>query len=76
MDARLVCGTDLRRTAWTPEDAARAEGLAARYGGTVAVQAVGDAAIAARWTAGELIVTATGVTATEALRDLAHRMAR
>jgi hypothetical protein len=76
MDPRFVCGTDVRRTAWSPEDATRAEGFVARYGGTLSVVPVGDAAVSVSWKAGELSVTASGATATEALRDLAHRMAQ
>lgn len=41
-DLRQTCGADMRRTIWTPADAARAEALVSEYGGILS-QYAGDA---------------------------------
>jgi len=71
MDARLMCGQDVRRSGIWPTDEARIEAFIQRYGGTLEAAPVGDAAIMLRWHPhdGE-VKTATGITAREALRKL------
>jgi hypothetical protein len=74
-DQRIVCGADVRRTNWGPEDESRAEGFIARYGGLISVHPVGDAAISVTWETSEgPSVTATGATFGEALRTLSTRV--
>ena len=74
-DHRIICGTDVRRTAWGAEDESRAEGFVARYGGLISVLPVGDAAVSVTWeTASGPSVTATGATFGEALRTLSTRV--
>lgn len=75
MDARLLCGQDVRRSGIWPTDEARIEAFIQRYGGSLEAAPVGDAAIMLRWYPhdGETR-TATGVTAREALRRLRETM--
>ncbi len=75
MDARLICGQDVRRSGIWPTDEARIEAFIQRHGGTLEAAPVGDAAIMLRWTSleGEG-KTATGITAREALRKLQAEM--
>lgn len=75
-DARIMCGMDVRRIAWTPEDTARGEGFVARHGGLLCAMPVGDAAIGLTWTPdGGPIVTVTGATYGEALTRLVTQVA-
>jgi len=75
-DTRLVCGTDVRRFGYGPEDAARAEGFVARYGGLLSVAPVGGAAVSVTWETGTgQAVSGTGLTFADALRDLQRRVA-
>lgn len=74
-DARIICGADIRRTQWGPEDTARVEGFVARYGGSVSIATVGDAAVAVTWDAAPgPSVTATGSTFGEAFHALSVRV--
>jgi hypothetical protein len=74
-DQRILCGSDVRRTNWGPEDEARAEGFVARYGGSLSVLPVGDAAISVTWATREgPNVTATGATFNEAFQTLRARV--
>ena len=75
MDARLICGQDVRRSGIWPTDEARIEAFIQRYGGTLEAAPVGDAAIMLRWTKddGQGKMT-TGITAREALRKLQAEM--
>lgn len=75
MDARLLCGQDVRRSGIWPTDEARIEAFIQRYGGSLEAAPVGDAAIMLRWYPhdGEAR-TATGVTARDALRRLRETM--
>lgn len=75
MDARVICGQDVRRSGIWPTDEARIEAFIERYGGTLEAAPVGDAAIMLRWTThdGQGKMT-TGVTAREALRKLQAEM--
>lgn len=75
MDARVICGQDVRRSGIWPTDEARIEAFIERYGGTLEAAPVGDAAIMLRWTNadGQGKMT-TGVTAREALRKLQAEM--
>lgn len=75
MDERLLCGQDVRRSGFWPTDKARAEAFVARFGGTLAATAVGDAAIALRWEAASgQMVTATGPTTAVAFDRLTQAM--
>jgi hypothetical protein len=70
MDARLICGQDVRRSGIWPTDEARIEAFIQRFGGTLEAAPVGDAAIMLRWTHNDATRTVTGITAREALRKL------
>ena len=70
MDARLICGQDVRRSGIWPTDEARIEAFIQRFGGVLEAAPVGDAAIMLRWTSTDGTKTATGITAREALRKL------
>lgn len=70
MDARLICGQDVRRSGIWPTDEARIEAFIQRFGGVLEAAPVGDAAIMLRWTNNDLTRTVTGITAREALRKL------
>ncbi len=75
MDARVICGQDVRRSGIWPTDEARIEAFIQRYGGTLEAAPVGDAAVMLRWTTddGQGKMT-TGITAREALRKLQAEM--
>jgi hypothetical protein len=70
MDARLICGQDVRRSGFWPTDEARIEAFIQRFGGVLEAAPVGDAAVMLRWTQDEKVRVATGITAREALRKL------
>ncbi len=70
MDARLICGQDVRRSGLWPTDESRIEAFLARFGGTLEAGPVGDAAVMLRWTNEDITRCVTGVTAREALRKL------
>jgi hypothetical protein len=70
MDARLICGQDVRRSGIWPTDESRIEAFLARYGGELEAGPVGDAAVMLRWTSGDKAICATGVTARDALQKL------
>lgn len=70
MDARLICGQDVRRSGIWPTDEARIEAFIQRFGGVLEAAPVGDAAIMLRWTNGDVTRAVTGITAREALRKL------
>lgn len=75
MDARLLCGQDVRRSGIWPTDEARIEAFIERYGGTLEAAPVGDAAVMLRWTSKDgMGKTTTGITAREALRKLQAEM--
>lgn len=73
-DLRILCGMDVRRTGLWPDDEARAEMLARRYGGTITTYPVGLAAVCFEWRHDDQVVTVTGSTAADALGQLASRM--
>lgn len=74
-DERVLCGQDVRRSGFWPTDKARAEAFIARFGGTLAATAVGDAAIALRWEAvNGQVVTATAPTTADAFERLTRAM--
>jgi len=75
MDARLICGQDVRRSGIWPTDESRIEAFLARYGGTLEAGPVGDAAIMLRWTHGDQTQCVTGVTARDALTKLQAEVA-
>lgn len=73
MDARILCGYDVRRSGMWPTDEARIEAFIGQYGGTLEAAPVGDAAIMLRWqsdTGATHMVT--GVTASDALTRLTN----
>lgn len=70
MDARVICGHDVRQSGIWPTDEARIEAFIQRFGGVLEAAPVGDAAIMLRWTTEDGTKTATGITAREALRKL------
>lgn len=70
MDARLICGQDVRRSGLWPTDEARLEAFMQRFGGTLEAGPVGDAAVMLRWSDGQQTHIVTGTTAREALRKL------
>ena len=70
MDARLICGQDVRRSGFWPTDEARIEAFLARFGGSLEAGPVGDAAIMLRWTHDGKTSVTTGVTARDALQKL------
>jgi hypothetical protein len=75
-DLRIMCGSDVRQSGVWPEDATRAEGLAARYGGTVSLYPVGTAAVCVEWRAADgQVHVHTGTTAGDALQQLAEHLA-
>lgn len=49
LDARQMCGEDVRRYGFWPSDEARAEGLVARYGGMLTAMPIHDVAVCLRW---------------------------
>ena len=49
MDARLICGQDVRRSGLWPTDAARAEAFVAQHGGVLSAYAVGNIAVTLEW---------------------------
>lgn len=73
MDARRLCGTDVRRSGVWPDDSARADGLAQRHGGTIAIYPVSTWMMAAEWrsTDGQ-VVTGYGETAADAMQQLSE----
>lgn len=70
MDARLLCGQDVRRSGIWPADEARIEAFIERYGGVLEAAPVGDVAVMLRWTSAGATHSVTGMTAREALRKL------
>lgn len=77
MDARLICGQDVRRSGLWPTDEARLEAFVQQYGGTMEAAPIGDVGIMLRW-CGELGTTATvsGATAAEAIVKLRQSVER
>lgn len=75
MDARMLCGQDVRRSGIWPTDESRIETFLARYGGQLEAGPVGDAAIMLRWTNGNKTQCVTGVTAQDALTKLQAEVA-
>jgi hypothetical protein len=75
MDARMLCGQDVRRSGIWPTDESRIETFLARYGGQLEAGPVGDAAIMLRWTNGDKTQCVTGVTAQDALTKLQAEVA-
>lgn len=74
MDARLMCGQDVRRSGIWPTDESRIEAFIQRYGGTLEAAPVGDAAIMLRWSNADVTRCVTGVTARDALQKLRGQM--
>lgn len=75
MDARMLCGQDVRRSGIWPTDESRIETFLARYGGQLEAGPVGDAAIMLRWTNANVTRCVTGVTAQDALTKLQAEVA-
>jgi len=70
MDARLICGQDVRQSGFWPTDEARVEAFVEQHGGTLEAGPVGDVAVMFRWSHNGKTIVTTGVTAREALRKL------
>lgn len=70
MDARLICGQDVRRSGLWPTDESRIEAFIDQHGGTLEAGPIGDVAVMFRWSRDGRTVVTTGVTAREALRKL------
>ena len=71
VDARVLCGQDVRRSGLWPSDRSRIDTFALEYGGSLEAFPVGDVAIAIRWHGpNNQVVTETAQTAAEALRRL------
>jgi hypothetical protein len=77
VDARVLCGQDVRRSAMWPTDSARADAFIAEYGGTLSVMPVGNVAIALQWEneIGELR-TITAASVSEGFHKLRQSMCR
>lgn len=75
IDARQMCGHDMRRSGLWPTDRARVEAFVQRYGGMLSAYPVGDVAIALQWEGddGETH-TATAHNMAEAFHKLRHQM--
>jgi hypothetical protein len=76
MDARLICGQDVRQSGIWPTDESRIEAFVGRYGGTLEAGPVGNVAVMFRWTQNGRTVVASGVTARDALRKLREEIDR
>lgn len=71
IDARVLCGQDVRRSGLWPSDQARIDTFVHEYGGSLEAFPVGNVAIAVRWIGPNAqVVTETAQTAAEALRRL------
>lgn len=75
VDARILCGQDVRRGAMWPSDAARADAFVSEFGGTLSAYPVGNVAIALQWEGerGE-VRTTTASSVSEAFSKLRHAM--
>ena len=71
MDARMLCGHDVRQTGMWPADEARVEAFVARYGGMLCAMPVGNVAIALEWQAEDgRVVRATAASVADAFVKL------
>ncbi len=70
LDARQMCGHDIRSYGVWPSDSSRLEAFIGQYGGSGEAYPVGNVGIGLRWTDGERVVTHSGPTFTEALQRL------
>ena len=75
LDARVLCGQDIRQSGMWPTDSARADAFVAEFGGTLSVMPVGSVAIAIQWEGnnGESR-TVTAASASEAFKKLRRIM--
>ena len=71
MDARLMCGHDVRRSGIWPDDSARMDAFILQNGGTLTAYPVGNVAIALQWnTSDGETRTASGSTVADAFTRL------
>lgn len=71
MDARVMCGHDVRRSGVWPSDSARMDAFVSRNGGTLTAYPVGNVAIALQWDTKEGETrTTTGSTIADAFARL------
>lgn len=75
LDARQMCGSDIRSRGVWPSDSARLEAFVGQYGGSLEAFPVGNVGVGLRWIAGEQTLTRTGATAGAALESLRAAMA-
>lgn len=74
LDARQMCGSDIRSRGVWPSDSARLEAFIGQYGGSLEAYPVGNVGVALRWIAGDRTVTRSGATAGAALESLRAAM--
>lgn len=75
VDARILCGQDVRRSGIWPTDQARIDTFVHEYGGSLEAFPVGNVAIGLRWFAPNAqVVSAVGTTACDAMRRLRQEM--
>lgn len=70
LDARQMCGYDVRSRGVWPSDSSRLEAFVGQYGGIVEAYPVGNVGIGLRWISGDRVVTRSGLTLAEALQGL------
>ncbi len=74
VDARQMCGSDIRSRGVWPSDSARLEAFIGQYGGSLEAYPVGNVGVALRWIAPDRTLTRTGPTAGAALESLRAAM--
>ena len=70
VDARQMCGSDIRSRGVWPSDSARLEAFVGQYGGSLEAFPVGNVGVGLRWIGTERTLTRTGATAGAALESL------
>lgn len=77
MDARQMCGHDVRRSGIWPTDSARLEAFIQQHGGTVEASPIGNVGVMLRWCAelGNGVVV-TGQTTQDAIVKLRESVER
>lgn len=70
LDARQVCGRDIRSYGVWPSDSARLDAFIGQHGGVLEAYPVNGVGVTLRWLSGDRVVTETGTTAGDALRRL------
>jgi hypothetical protein len=70
LDARQMCGQDIRSRGVWPSDSSRLEAFVGQHGGIVEAYPIGNVGVALRWIDGERSVTRSGPTFADALQSL------